>query len=61
MADPQKYREHATHLRFEAALINDPEIRLQMLDIAAQYERLAASVEARMKDPPVARVNSGIR
>src|ERR1700732_2938934 len=46
IADPQKYREHATHLRFEAALINDPEIRLQMLDIAAQYERLAASLEA---------------
>jgi hypothetical protein len=51
MADPQKYRENATHLRFEAALIDDHDIRLQMLDIATQYERLAASLEARLKDP----------
>ena len=49
MADPQKYREHAVHLRIESSLVNDAEVRLQMLDIAAQYERLAASLEARTK------------
>jgi hypothetical protein len=50
MADPQKYREHATILRFEAALINDLDVKNQMLVIAGQYERLAASLEALKKD-----------
>jgi hypothetical protein len=50
MADPQKYREHATHLRIEAALVSDPDVKKQMLTIAGQYERLAASIEARRKD-----------
>jgi hypothetical protein len=50
MADPQKYREHAAHLRIEASLVKDEEVRLQMLDIAGQYERLATSLEARIKE-----------
>jgi hypothetical protein len=50
MADPQKYREHAAHLRIEAALVNDPDVKNQMLTIAGQYERLATSLESRKKD-----------
>jgi hypothetical protein len=38
-------------LRLKARTIKDPEVRSQMLDIAAQYERLAASLEARKKSP----------
>jgi hypothetical protein len=51
MADPQKYCDQAKRLRLQAALANDTEVRQQMIDIAAQYERLAASIEARKKDP----------
>jgi hypothetical protein len=36
-------------LRIEASFANHPEVSLQMLDIAAQYEGLAASLEARKK------------
>jgi hypothetical protein len=50
-ATPQKYREQATRLRREARAVNDADLKRQMLDIAAQYVRLAASLEARMKDP----------
>jgi hypothetical protein len=51
MANPQKYRREAKRLRLEAEMASSPDIRLQMLDIAAQYERLPASLEARKKDP----------
>jgi hypothetical protein len=51
MATPQKYRDDAARLRLEAAVVKAPEIRRQMLDIAAQYERLAAAIEAREKSP----------
>jgi hypothetical protein len=51
MADPQKYREQAVRLRLEARAVNDSDLRNHMLEIAAQYERLAASIEARKKDP----------
>jgi hypothetical protein len=50
MADPQKYREHAAALRIEAAIVNDPDVKNQMLVIAGQYERLANSLEARIKE-----------
>jgi hypothetical protein len=49
MADPQKYRDRAKRLRLEAESASSDEIRLQMFDIAAQYERLATSLEARTK------------
>ena len=39
MADPQKYRSEAKRLRLEAETTSSDEIRVQMLDIAAQYER----------------------
>jgi hypothetical protein len=51
MADPQKYRSEAKRRRLEAETASSPEISLQMLDVAAQYERLAASLEARTTDP----------
>jgi hypothetical protein len=51
MAEPQKYRDDAARLRRETGAVKDPEVRSQILDIAAQYERLAASIEARKKDP----------
>jgi hypothetical protein len=51
MATPEKYRERAARLRMEARAVNDLDLRNQMLDIAAQYERLAASIEGRKKDP----------
>jgi hypothetical protein len=50
MADSQKYRDQAKRLRLEARAVNDANLKNQMLDIAAQYERLAASLEARKKD-----------
>jgi hypothetical protein len=51
MPDPQKYRDQANRLRREARAVNDADLKMQMLDIAAQYERLAASLEAREQDP----------
>jgi hypothetical protein len=50
IADPQKYRDQAKRMRLEAETASPPEIELQMLDIAAQSERVAASLEARTKD-----------
>jgi hypothetical protein len=38
-------------LRLGADAMRSPEIRRQMLDIAAQYEQLAASLEAMKEDP----------
>jgi hypothetical protein len=46
MANPQKYRDDAARLRRVAEKTESPVIKRQMLEIAAQYERLAASVEA---------------
>jgi hypothetical protein len=51
MADPQKYRLEAKRLRLAAETASSFEIKRQMLDIAAQYERLAVSLEAMRKDP----------
>jgi hypothetical protein len=50
MADPQKYRLEARRLRLDAEVVNDAEVKNQMLTIAGQYERLAVSLEARTKD-----------
>jgi len=44
-ARAKQYREEAARLRDEAARAKHPEIRQQLLDIAAQYDRLANSVE----------------
>jgi hypothetical protein len=46
----RKYRDEARALRRDAEFLHDPELRLQFRDIAAQYERLAASIEAMRKD-----------
>jgi hypothetical protein len=46
MADPKKYRDQAAKLRHDAEKVQSPVIKRQMLEIAAQYERLAKSVEA---------------
>ena len=40
-----KYREEAARLRREAEDMKHSENRQQLLDIAAQYDRLAASAE----------------
>jgi hypothetical protein len=44
-ARAKQYREEAARLRDEATRAKHPEIRQQLLDIAAQYDRLANSVE----------------
>ena len=41
----EKYREEAVRLRDEAERAKPPDIRRQLLDIAAQYDRLAGSIE----------------
>jgi hypothetical protein len=51
MADVQKYRLEAKRLRLEAESATSPTIRRQLLDIAAQYERLAVSLDG-MNQPP---------
>jgi hypothetical protein len=48
---PQKYRDEAKRLRLEAAFVASPEVSRQMLDIAGQYDRLAASIELLRKYP----------
>ena len=47
-ARADKYREEAARLRREAENTTQPENRQQLLDIAAQYDRLAASAERTM-------------
>ena len=44
-ARADKYREEAARLRREAEDTKHPENRQQLLDIAAQYDRLADSAE----------------
>ena len=41
----EKYREEAARLRDEAERAKPPDIRRQLLDIAAQYDQLAGSIE----------------
>jgi hypothetical protein len=45
MEGSQKYRDEAARLRLKADLVNDPEDRCQLLDIADQYDRLAATLD----------------
>jgi hypothetical protein len=51
MGDSQKYHDEAARLRSKAEVVNDRDLRKQLLDIAAQYDRLAQSIEDRAKDP----------
>ena len=44
MADPQKYRDEAARLRREAEDVKEDDVKLQMLDLAAQYEKMAEGV-----------------
>ncbi len=48
-ARTQSYREQAQRLREKAAYMNSPEIRQAMEEMAAQYERLAKSVDLSAK------------
>jgi hypothetical protein len=41
----QRYREKARHLRLNAGSFIDEKMRQQILDIAAQYDELAATLE----------------
>jgi hypothetical protein len=41
----QHYRDEARGIRRDAERVKDEETRLQMLDIAAQYDRLALNLE----------------
>jgi hypothetical protein len=50
MADPQNYRLEAERIRREASVVNDPYLRRQLLDIAAQYDRLAVTMEGMARD-----------
>jgi hypothetical protein len=43
----QKYRDEAWRLRRAAALMKDPEHRRQILEIAEQYDKLAADLDRR--------------
>jgi hypothetical protein len=53
MANPNKYRDEAARLRRDAENVQSAVIKRQMLEIAAQYERLAESVESsRLKGGP---------
>jgi hypothetical protein len=49
MADPQKYRDEAARLRRRAEYVLDHDAKRQMLEVAAQYERLADSVALKRK------------
>jgi hypothetical protein len=42
----ERYRAEGQRLRGEAELATNSEIRLQILNIAAQYDRLADSVDS---------------
>jgi len=42
----ENYREEARRIRRDAGRINDEKTRQQMLEIAAQYDRLALNLAA---------------
>ena len=46
--DPKHWRERADEARAIAAHLMNPQTRLEMLEIAQIYERLAARAEARL-------------
>jgi len=41
----ERYRREAARLRSEAQALHDPELLPQFLDVASQYESLAATTE----------------
>jgi hypothetical protein len=49
-AKAERYRAEAARLRAEAELRANAAVRQQILNIAAQYDRLAASIE---RQPPL--------
>ena len=44
-ANAPRYREEARRIRRDAERITDEKTRRQMLDVAAQYDRLADALE----------------
>jgi hypothetical protein len=46
----ERYRREAERLRAEAEIVHDPHSRQQLLEIARQYDSLAASIE-RLQPP----------
>jgi hypothetical protein len=50
-ATAQKYRDEAVRLRGEASLMKDLEVRRQVLEIADQYDTLAADIDRRGNAP----------
>ena len=46
MVDAARYRTKAQRLRDEAAKETNPALTLQLLGVAAQYDRLAVSIDA---------------
>ena len=47
----QRYRREAERLRAEAEAAADPYARQQLLNVARQYDRLAASIERLPHEP----------
>lgn len=47
LSDPKFWLDRAKEARAQAKRVRDPEERLQMLEIAASYERLAALIAKR--------------
>jgi hypothetical protein len=52
-ATAQKYRDEPVRLRGEASLMTDLELRRQILEIADQYDALAADLDRRGGSAPV--------
>jgi hypothetical protein len=50
-ATAQKYRDEAVRLRGQALLMKDLEVRRQVLEIADQYDALAADIDRRSDTP----------
>lgn len=48
--DARRYRRQAQRLRQEAGQVHNEEIRQQLLDIAAQFDRLAHDAERRARE-----------
>jgi hypothetical protein len=56
--DPKHWRLRAEEARVSAELISDPESKRAMLEIAAQYERIAKRTEELLKKPAAPSVGS---
>jgi hypothetical protein len=55
--DAQRYREKAQHLRLNAGSFADEKMRQQILDIAAQYDQLAETLEGELRRTGLLRSN----